>query len=302
MKKLFPVLSSLFLPSIKLITLYFFAFLLFAFEFASAQNIGIGTNTPHSSAALDVTSTNTGFLPPRMTLAQRNAIPNPAQGLIVYCTDCGSNGGEPQYFNGTAWYNINGNAASTNFVNLSSVTIGTQIWSSKNLDVRTYRNGDPIPQVTDPTAWANLTSGGWCWYNNDSATYGSVYGRLYNWYAVNDPRGLAPQGWHVASDAEWNTLAKFIDPSADTTCNSCRQSSIAGGVIRNVNGFFALPGGYRWIDGWFNAGGYYSCWWPGNEFDINSACNRSVDWRNSGDLGRGPNDKRHGFYVRVIRD
>ena len=78
----------------------------------------------------------------------------------------------------------------------------TQVWMLKNLDVSTYRNGDLIPKVTDSTAWNALITGAWCWYNNDSATNASTYGKLYNWYAVNDPRGLAPTGWHVPSDAE----------------------------------------------------------------------------------------------------
>lgn len=94
-------------------------------------------------------------------------------------------------------------------VNYETVTIGTQEWKLKNLDVTHYRNGDPIPQVTDPTQWANLTTGAWCYYNNDS-TNGTIYGKLYNWYAVNDPRGLAPIGYHIASDQEWATLFTFL--------------------------------------------------------------------------------------------
>lgn len=100
------------------------------------------------------------------------------------------------------------------------ITIGTQIWSNTNLDVTTYRDGTPIPQVTDPTAWVNLTTGAWCYYNNDPAN-GAIYGKLYNWYAVagihdaaslNDPslrKQLAPQGWHIPTDAEWTTLTDF---------------------------------------------------------------------------------------------
>ncbi|RYY08664.1 MAG: hypothetical protein EOO04_39670, partial [Chitinophagaceae bacterium] len=80
-----------------------------------------------------------------------------------------------------------------------------QVWTVKNLDVTTYRNGDPIPQVTDPNAWATARTGAWCYYDNDPSN-GAIYGKLYNWYAVNDARGLAPAGWHVPSDAEWNTL------------------------------------------------------------------------------------------------
>ncbi len=78
---------------------------------AFSQNVGIGTTTPHASAKLEVASTNSGFLPPRMTYAQRNAISSPAQGLIIYCTDCGTNGGEPQYYNGTKWLNMSGTTA-----------------------------------------------------------------------------------------------------------------------------------------------------------------------------------------------
>jgi hypothetical protein len=73
------------------------------------------------------------------------------------------------------------------------VQVGNQVWMTKNLNVSSYRNGDPIPQVIDPTQWANLTTGAWCYFVNNPAT-GPMYGRLYNWYAVNDPRGLAPQG------------------------------------------------------------------------------------------------------------
>src|SRR5262245_42075520 len=83
-----------------------------------------------------------------------------------------------------------------------AVKIGKQVWKIKNLNVSHYRNGDPIPQVKNNAKWAALTTGAWCWYNNDSAN-GAVYGKLYNWYAVNDPRGLAPEGWHIPSDGEW---------------------------------------------------------------------------------------------------
>ena len=79
----------------------------------------------------------------------------------------------------------------------------------KNLDVSKYRNGDDIPQVTDATTWANLTTGAWCYYENNTAN-GTVYGKLYNWFAVNDPRGLAPSGWHIPSQAEWVTLQNCL--------------------------------------------------------------------------------------------
>src|SRR5436190_23369500 len=129
-----------------------------------------------------------------------------------------------------------------------SVTICDQVWMIKNLDVSTYRNGDPIPEVTDPSQWAGLTTGAWCYYENNSAN-GTIYGKLYNWYAVNDPRGLAPLGWHVPSDEELTTL---------TSCLG--GVFVAGGTMKetgtthwlapnteatNSSGWTGLPGGYR---------------------------------------------------------
>ena len=123
----------------------------------------------------------------------------------------GSAIGEMLYWNGSSWVAV---APGTHDQTLTfcngiptwgpclNVAICSQVWMNKNLDVSTYRNGDPIPNVTDPAIWAGLTTGAYCYYNNDSATYAVVYGKLYNWYAVNDPRGLAPIGWHVPSDVE----------------------------------------------------------------------------------------------------
>lgn len=87
----------------------------------------------------------------------------------------------------------------TIFNGYKSVKIGNQVWMTSNLDVGCYRNGDPIPEVRDPIQWSDLRTGAWCYYENDSGN-GT---RLYNWYAVNDPRGLAPLGWHIPSDEEW---------------------------------------------------------------------------------------------------
>ena len=90
-----------------------------------------------------------------------------------------------------------------------SVTLGTQTWTMENLKTTTYNDGSALPLVTDGTAWATLTTPAYCWYNNDTVTYKNIYGALYNWYAVNTG-ALAPPGWHVPTDADWNTLQNYL--------------------------------------------------------------------------------------------
>ncbi len=95
---------------------------------------------------------------------------------------------------------------------LEGIKIGTQTWSAKNLDVSTFRNGNPIPEAITNEEWEKAGKQGkpvWCYYNNDPKN-GKIYGKLYNWYAVNDKRGLAPEGWHVPTDAEWATLITYL--------------------------------------------------------------------------------------------
>jgi len=263
-----------------------------------AQNVGIGTTTPATSAQLDVSSTTKGFLPPRMTTSERNAIVSPATGLIIFNTTTNS----LEIRNSSAWVALSTPASTAVF--LPTIVIGTQQWQAKNLDVAFYRNGDPIPQVTDPTAWAGLTTGAWCDYNNDPLQ-GNKYGKLYNWYAVNDPRGLAPQGWHIPSDAEWSTLATTLG-----------GASVAGGKMKeagtvnwaapntgadNSSGFAGLPGGGRGTSGAFLDVGYGGLWWSSTEPNTPNAWCRLLFY-NDGNINRYFNNKRLGFSVRCLRD
>jgi uncharacterized protein (TIGR02145 family) len=197
---------------------------------------------------------------------------------------------------------------------VSSVTIGTQVWTNKNLDVTTYRDGTPIPQVTDPTAWANLTTGAWCYYNNDPAN-GVIYGKLYNWYAVagihdNDPNTpnkiLAPIGWHVPSDGEWTILTTFLGGNA-----------VVGGAMKemgtthwispntdasNSSGFTGLPGGCRTnFFSTFNDIGTYASWWSSSDNGAASAWFYTMN-NNSGGAGRDNYSKAYGFSVRCVKD
>jgi len=185
----------------------------------------------------------------------------------------------------------------------NTVTIGTQCWMVENLKTTHYRNGDPIPNVTDGTAWSNLTTGAYCNYDND-ANNSTTYGRLYNWYAVGDSRNIAPTGWHVATDAEWTTLTDYLG-----------GEDVAGGKLKeagythwqspntdatNETGFTALPGGFRCDI--FGYVGYYGDWWSATEGSItSSAWNRDIDFDNSG-VHQGNAMEAFGFSVRCVRD
>ena len=127
-----------------------------------------------------------------------------------------------------------------------SIVINTRRWMSKNLEVTKYRNGDVIPEVTDFTQWNNLTTGAWCYYANTS-TNGITYGKLYNWYAINDPRGLAPAGWSIPTDQEWTSLVTFLGGTA-VAGSKLRDDGISwpseAAVSTNQSGFTALPAGH----------------------------------------------------------
>ena len=386
--------------------IYLMLVLLVQISFVSAQNIGIGTDTPNVSAKLDITSTNSGFLPPRMTYAQRNSILNPAAGLIIYCTDCAN--GEMQYYNGTTWMQINISLGSVPFVaptittsninsitstsavsggnissdggsavtargvcwdislnpttalstktidgtgigiytsniigllpntsyhvrayatnaigtsygadssfltpqavaDLPSVTICSQIWMSKNLEVSNYRNGDPIPYISNASQWASLTTGAWCWYNNDSATYAATYGKLYNWFAVNDARGLAPQGWHIPTDEEWTTLSTCLGGES-VAGNKMKEAGTLHWESPNTgadnsSGFTALPGGFRNYNGAVGNNIFkLAYFWSKTERAAGDAWCRVLSY-NFNYLNRiSSNNETPGFSVRCVRD
>ncbi len=185
---------------------------------------------------------------------------------------------------------------------VSVITIGTQEWTSENLNVEHYRNGDPIPQVQDKDDWKNLTTGAWCYYDNDPAN-GNTYGKLYNWYAVNDMRGLAPEGWHVASDAEWTQLTDYLggEKSAGGKLKAVTLWKSLDTGATNSSGFNALPGGFRFSIGDFNDVSKYGYFWSASEFYGTLAWFRYLSYVNSGVL-RGYGFKKNGLSIRCVRD
>jgi len=185
---------------------------------------------------------------------------------------------------------------------IPTITINTQTWMLYNLDVATYRNGDIIPEVTDQTQWSNLTTGAWCYYNNDSAN-GAIYGRLYNWYAVNDLRGLAPVGYHIPSSNEWLTLRNYLG-GINTAGGPLKETGtthwISNTGATNSSGFTALPGGIRVYPGTFSSLNYYGYWWTTTGGGI-SASSMKIEY-NTITAVQVSNEIINGLSVRCLKD
>jgi uncharacterized protein (TIGR02145 family) len=198
-----------------------------------------------------------------------------------------------------------------------SVTNCNQTWTKQNLNVSKYSDGTPIPQVTSTIQWNSLTTGAWCYYENNTAN-GTIYGKLYNWYAVagiydaaslNNPslrKKLAPQGWHVPTDSEWTI---FID--------CLGGDSVAGYKIKstgttlwpqpnngtNESGFTGLPSGILAAGNVIGFDGIGDCayWWSSTEYNANISWQRHVISGNGG-VVRVTSNKKCGFSVRCIKD
>jgi uncharacterized protein (TIGR02145 family) len=167
--------------------------------------------------------------------------------ISILFTDCKKDDDiAPILFNTSIFY---GSTTDQNGNTYKTVTIGTQVWMAENLRTTNYRNGDPIPNVTDATSWDNLKTGAYCYYDNNNK-YINVYGFLYNWYAVTDSRNLAPAGWHVPTTDEWEVLSNFLGGASYWWME--KKLREAGGNhwiysidATNESGFTALPGGMR---------------------------------------------------------
>ena len=190
-----------------------------------------------------------------------------------------------------------------------TVTIGTQTWMVENLKTTKYNDGTAIPLVTDGTAWSNLTTPGYCWYNNDAATYKNTYGALYNWFTVNTGK-LAPTGWHVPADAEWTILTIYLGGEADAggKMKSTGTIEAATGLwyspntgATNESGFTAVPAGGRNFNGPFLDIGYLGFWCSSSENSTDSAWDQRL-WYDNSDVTRSAGNKNYGFSVRCVRD
>jgi uncharacterized protein (TIGR02145 family) len=192
---------------------------------------------------------------------------------------------------------------------LQTIKIGSQIWTSKNLEVSTYLNGEPIRHARTQEEWKDADSkgkGAWCYYNHDPKN-GEIYGKLYNWYAVNVKRGLAPEGYHIPSDAEWSILINYLGGDStgfkmkSTTTWNIKGYNLEKGNNSDSSGFNALAGGLCNSSGDFYKITGYGYWWGSSENYTSLAWNRSLSDNNTR-VARGNFSKGDGFSVRCLRD
>jgi uncharacterized protein (TIGR02145 family) len=190
--------------------------------------------------------------------------------------------------------------------NYYTVKIGSQVWMVQNLDINTFNNGDPIPQVVSSEEWRQADKNkkpAWCYYWNDKSL-SKKYGKLYNWYAATDPRGLAPKGFHIPSDMEWRELYAFLG-GIKTAGNKLKNKTgwLQEGNGSNSVGFCGLPAGQRGDlgDCDFVSLGLSSFWWSTTEFKkeyaMVSFLFSAFDMVDHGQFSKG-----RGFSVRCIKN
>ena len=229
---------------------------------------------------------------------------------FLSCSDDNSPGGKSSNNNGgnnniggcaggpTTLTDIDGNVYNV-------VSIGNQCWMQENLKVTRYRNGDSILTGLNEATWTTTDNGAFFFHDS------SLYGNLYNWFAVNDSRGLCPLGWHVPSDEEWSTFINYFEPNA----NGGNNSNYAGFIMKSTTGwispnwasngigFKGLPGGSIGGYGWLSSLGPGSdgFWWSSTEYDSENAWLRSLVY-DGFDVGRYFWGKREGNSIRCVRD
>jgi len=186
----------------------------------------------------------------------------------------------------------------------NSIEIGDQIWMIENLKVTHYRNGDPIPNVTDSTTWAGLSSGAYSSYNNNES-FVETYGRIYNWFATSDSRGIAPEGWHVATDEDWQNLISYLGGNSDAAGKVKEEGTehwnSPNEGATNETGFNALPAGYRDYGGSFTGMGNVTYFWTSSNYSPLNAWAYHIHY-DSAELFRDWSHKALGFSVRCVKD
>lgn len=219
--------------------------------------------------------------------------------LFIY--GCSSSTDSNNNTNTTSVTDIDGNTYQT-------VQICDQTWTKSNLNVSHYRNGDVIPQVTNTAQWGALTTGAWCYYvRADGSTDGPTYGKLYNWHAVNDPRGLAPEGWHIPSGDEWDELVFNCLGGWQLASDKMRETGTQHWLnqsdsVSNSSGFTALPGGFRYHDGIFYGLRGEGRWWSSTEEGFSQVYAKYIGLAGWGTISRTQTLCTVGMSIRCVKD
>lgn len=184
------------------------------------------------------------------------------------------------------------------------IKINNQIWAFKNLNVSTFQNGDTIPEAKSSAEWIAFSTAkepAWCYYDNDPAN-GEKYGKLYNWYAVSDPRGLAPDGWHIPTNDEWVGLVSSLGGGQKASAKlKSKNGWFQGGNGTNSSGFNALPGGFRTGNGHFLYNGFLAYWWTASDYKTDAALNQLIHY-NYEKLQIHGSTKDRGNFVRCVKN
>jgi len=181
-----------------------------------------------------------------------------------------------------------------------TVQIGSQVWMAENLKVTKYRNGTAITNVTGNSAWSALSSGAYCWYDNNSSANKDTYGALYNWHAVSSGT-LCPTGWHVPTRDDWNSLFSSYSLNGLAEAGTAHwQSGLLTSAATNKYGFTALPGGFRKSDGTFDKIGYNGTWWASTEYNTLQSYRANLSYE--GTISLNYAGKTEGQSIRCISD
>jgi uncharacterized protein (TIGR02145 family) len=276
---------------------------------------GICWNTSADPTISNSKTTETGGLG-TFTSNITSLTPNTTYYVRAYGTNIAGTG----YGNELIFKTYTGTVTDIELNSYNTVTIGTQVWMAENLKTTKYNDGTALPNITDNYAWGALTTGAYCDFSN-SPSNSITYGRLYNWYTVdntatkvmsNGSKNICPTSWHVPTDAEWTTLTTYLG-----------GESVAGGKLKetgtthwtspntgasNETSYTALPGGYRVFtfrtnSGLYGGKGAIGYWWSSTEYSTVSSCYRTMRYGYA-DVNsvNGSNSKRDGFSVRCLRD
>lgn len=200
---------------------------------------------------------------------------------------------EPDNFEncGDSFKDTDGNSYQT-------VQIGDQCWMAEDLRTTSYRDGTSIPNVTGDNEWAALSTAAWAYYANDDFN-SDVYGKLYNWFAVNDIKGICPAGWTVPSDDDWKILEIELGMTVEEANSTEWRGDGIGTIMRDESGFAAVLGGTRGANGQFFAGGNNGVWWSSSEINATTVWTRFLRYEFT-QVNRNNSNKASGYSIRCI--